>query len=110
MIPLLYSCAAKSGKFWDPGDARETDPNADVRARQAIEEGQAPSAAGFFKGGKSGTFEFATSNVMWRASLEVLDFLPLANVDYTGGLIITDWYNDSTTSSESIKITIRFTI
>ena len=45
---------------------------------------------------------------MWRATLEILDFLPLANVDYSGGIITTDWYNESTASDESIKITIRF--
>ena len=45
---------------------------------------------------------------MWRASLEILDFLPLANVDYSGGIISTDWYNEGTASDESIKITIRF--
>jgi len=45
---------------------------------------------------------------MWRASLEILDFLPLSNVDYSGGIITTDWYNEGTASDESIKITIRF--
>ena len=45
---------------------------------------------------------------MWRATLEILDFLPLANVDYSGGIITTDWYNEGTASDESIKITIRF--
>ena len=45
---------------------------------------------------------------MWRATLETLDFLPLSNVDYSGGMIITDWYNDSKTKNDSIKITVRF--
>ena len=44
---------------------------------------------------------------MWRASLETLDFLPLANVDYSGGIISTDWYSDNS-SDQSLKITIRF--
>ena len=45
---------------------------------------------------------------MWRSSLEVLDFLPLTTVDYSGGIIITDWYNDSYNKNDSIKITVRF--
>ena len=45
---------------------------------------------------------------MWRATLDILDFLPLANVDYSGGIITTDWYNEGLTSDESIKITVRF--
>ena len=56
----------------------------------------------------SGAFQFASSNPMWRATLEILDFLPLSNVDYSGGIIITDWYNEGTSLDESIKITIRF--
>ena len=61
-------------------------------------------------GDKSGktNYQFASSNPMWRATLEILDFLPLANVDYSGGIITTDWYNEGTGSNESIKITIRF--
>ena len=59
--------------------------------------------------GKDGTtYTFASSNPMWRATLEILDFLPLANVDYSGGIITTDWYNEGTASNEAIKITIRF--
>ena len=53
------------------------------------------------------TYEFSTSNPLWRASLEILDFLPLTTVDYSGGMIITDWYSESN-SNESIKITVRF--
>ena len=53
-------------------------------------------------------YEFSTSNPMWRASLETLDFLPLTTVDYSGGMIITDWYSDNNSQSESIKISVRF--
>ena len=100
---VLNSCG-----IWDPGDARTIDPNADVRARKAIEEGKAISADSLLRGGRGGNFQFASANVLWRASIDVLDFLPLANVDYSGGLIITDWYNEGTASNESIKITVRF--
>ena len=59
--------------------------------------------------GRGGTsYQFASSNPMWRATLEILDFLPLANVDYSGGIITTDWYNEGTSLDESIKITVRF--
>ena len=44
---------------------------------------------------------------MWRASLEILDFLPLTTVDYSGGMIITDWYYEND-NDEAIKITVRF--
>ena len=57
---------------------------------------------------KSGTnFEFSTSNVLWRATLKSLDFLPLVNSDYSGGVIVYDWYSGKT-DAQSIKITVRF--
>ena len=59
------------------------------------------------KKGGGGSFEFATSNALWRATLDILDFMPLATANYSGGLIITDWYSE-TNASESIKITIKF--
>ena len=44
---------------------------------------------------------------MWRASLELLDFTPLQNVDYSGGIIVTDWFNEKE-DQDSLKITVRF--
>ena len=59
-------------------------------------------------GNKNTTYQFATSNPMWRATLEILDFLPLSIVDYSGGIISTDWYNEGAATNESIKISVRF--
>ena len=55
----------------------------------------------------SRNFEFASSNELWRASLDAIDFMPLASVNYSGGIIITDWYSNNQ-DTENIKITIRF--
>ncbi|MEK9567282.1 MAG: DUF3576 domain-containing protein [Flavobacteriaceae bacterium] len=57
---------------------------------------------------KSTTYDFATANVMWRATLETLDFMPLTSVNYSGGLVLTDWYSSKLNSNESIKIEVRF--
>ena len=57
---------------------------------------------------KGGTFDFASSNELWRASLDTIDFMPLLSANYSGGIIITDWYSDGKNSGESIKISIRF--
>jgi hypothetical protein len=56
----------------------------------------------------STTFDFATSNVLWRATFKSLDFLPLLNADYSGGVVIYDWYSDNLNSNEQVKITVRF--
>ena len=58
--------------------------------------------------GRGGSFEFASANELWRASLDVIDFMPLTSVNYSGGVIITDWYSDQGNTNESIKITIKF--
>ena len=88
-------------------DTRNVPIKAEDRARKNIKEGRGTSLGDIVKRGRSTTYEFSTSNPMWRASLEILDFLPLSTVDYSGGLIISDWYSDGN-ANESIKITIRF--
>ena len=103
ILSFLASCG-----IWDPADSRKISPNSKERVKKNLEEGKGFSLKGL-AGGKGGTnFQFASANPMWRATLEILDFLPLANVDYSGGIITTDWYNEGTTSDESIKITVRF--
>ena len=89
-------------------DTRKVPIKAGDRARKNITEGRGTSLGDLVGRGRgSTTYEFSTSNPMWRASLEILDFLPLSTVDYSGGLIISDWYSDGN-ANESIKITIRF--
>ncbi len=106
IFSFLSSCSG--GKFWDPADARKVSPNANERVKKNLEEGKGISFGKLMDGGSGTTYQFASSNPMWRATLEILDFLPLANVDYSGGIITTDWYNEGTSLDESIKITVRF--
>ena len=95
--------------IYKPVDARKISPNSKERVKKNLEEGKGFSLGKSFGGGKAGTnYQFASSNPMWRATLEILDFLPLSNVDYSGGIITTDWYNEGTALNESIKITVRF--
>ena len=82
-----------------PADPRE-------RVKRNIEEGK-----GFrvFGGNNKGTsYEFASSNPLWRATLETLDFMPLASANYSGGIVITDWYSENNSPNESVKISVRF--
>ena len=78
------------------------------QARKNIEEGRGVSAGDLFSGKKGTNYEFSTSNPLWRATFDVIDFMPLVTVDYSGGMIITDWYTDANTTNESLKFTIRF--
>ena len=100
---LLNSCGGKL-----PGaDARKYDPDPAKRVAKNIEEGRGFKLLDTNKP-KVGVFEFATSNELWRASLDIIDFMPLGSVNYSGGIIITDWYSTDASSNESIKISIRF--
>ena len=93
--------------IWDPADARKVPVNAKDRVAKNIEEGRSIKFSKLGQGG-SGTFDFASSNEMWRATIEILDFVPLTSADYGGGIVITDWYNDTQNQTESIKIMVRF--
>ena len=101
---LLISCGGKL-----PGaDARKYDPDPKKRVAKNLEEGRGFRLSEMGKSSKGGVFEFASSNELWRASLDTIDFMPLASVNYSGGIIITDWYSTSEDSTESIKVSIRF--
>ena len=106
-IVIIIQFFISSCGIYKKTDSRVVSPNVDERVKQAIQEGRGfKLGRGMNKGGTN--FEFASSNELWRASLEVLDFLPLSNVDYSGGIIITEWYNEGTSNDEAIKITVRF--
>ena len=91
-------------------DAKKFPPDPKERIKKNLEEGKgfrlSTKLKSIGKGG--GDFEFASSNELWRASLDVIDFMPLATANYSGGIIVTDWYSDNVNSNESLKITIRF--
>ena len=91
-------------------DAKKFPPNPKERVKKNLEEGKGFRLSSKIKGiGKgSGEFEFASSNSLWRATLDIIDFMPLSTANYNGGIIVTDWYSDDVNSNESLKVTIRF--
>jgi len=97
----LNSCANR-------GDARKISPNAADRVKKNVEEGRGFKIMDKITTGKKTNFQFASSNELWRASLDVIDFMPLTSANYSGGIIITDWYSENENTSESIKLIIRF--
>ena len=103
IILYLNSCG-----IYKPTDAREFPPDPEKRVQKNLDEGRGIK---FFKdntGANGGTFDFATSNELWRASLDTLDFMPLISADYGGGILITDWYNENNNYEDYIKISVRF--
>lgn len=71
-------------------------------------------ACGIFGGGDRGAIEVEenmTSSIgvngyLWRASLDALAKLPLAQADSAGGLITTDWFADPEAPGERLKVTV----
>lgn len=98
---LLFSSCG----IYKKSDARKVSPNAEERVQKNMEEGRAFKLFGDKNNG--GVFQFASANELWRASLEILDFAPLQNVDYAGGVIVTDWFTEGK-ANEQIKISIQF--
>tara|TARA_B100000795_G_scaffold161957_1_gene121698 strand:+ start:4700 stop:5215 length:516 start_codon:yes stop_codon:yes gene_type:complete len=102
-LVLLNSCGAFKYK---KVDANDYPPEPEKRIAKNMEEGRGIKLFG--NQSRGGEFEFANSNPLWRASLDVIDFMPLLSVDYGGGVIITDWYSEDSEGKESIKLTIKF--
>ena len=102
LLSLFYlnSCG-----IYKPVDAREYPPDPKLRVKKNLEEGRGFRLSGGQK--KEGVFDFASSNELWRATLDTIDFIPLVSANYSGGIIITDWYSEGV-EGESVKITVRF--
>ncbi len=102
ILVYLNSCGV-----YRPTDAREFPPEPTKRVQKNMDEGRGLK---LFKNESAGggVFDFATSNELWRASLDTLDFMPLISADYGGGIIITDWYNENNNYQDYIKVSIRF--
>jgi len=104
LASTIVSCGPLKPKYTDlrkiPGDPK-------LKREKNIKEGRGFRAMGMLEKKGSGNFQFASSNEMWRATLDLLDFTPLSNVDYSGGVIITDWFSENS-DQDPIKITVRF--
>jgi len=101
-IISLNSCG-----IYRPTDAREVSPDPEKRVQKNLEEGRGFRL--FDSDKKVGTtYDFASSNELWRATLDTIDFMPLTTANYSGGIIVTDWYSDNQNPSENLKITVRF--
>lgn len=107
LIIILSSCSTPS--WFKPKDVSEVPVNVNERTRKNVEEGR---GIRFGKNrGQGGTFDFASSNELWRASIEVLDFVPFTNASYSGGILITEWFDGNSkqeNNTRDLKITVRF--
>jgi len=105
MMAFLFNCAKV-----DPitGEKVLVEPDTRKKSREFADKGGGILGDLGISGNKNTTFEFSTSNVLWRATLKTLDFLPLVNADYSGGVIIYDWYSQTNNPKEQIKISIQF--
>ena len=108
LIALFTLSSCKTIENLPGGDARKNPPDPKLRVKKNLEEGRGFRLDNLGKSGKGGDFMFASANELWRASLDTLDFMPLSSVNYSGGIIITDWYSDNNSLDESVKISIRF--
>ncbi len=108
VLIFLNSCG---NNFFRGADARNVSSDPRERVKKNLEEGKGFRINDVIKKGagmSGGNFEFASSNELWRASLDIIEFMPLTSANYSGGIIITDWYTNDTNPNETIKITIRF--
>lgn len=104
LIISLTSCGALKYK---KTDAREISTNPEERIKKNLEDGRGFRLFGDEKSGGT-NYEFASSNELWRATLDTIDFMPLTTANYSGGIIVTDWYSGNQNPNENLKITVRF--
>ena len=109
LVLALFSNACTKNKDSADGTIikkKKRDPNLKKRADEykgAIIGGK----DGVLFGGGQSTAQFAADNMLWRASLQTLNFIPLISANYSGGVIVTDWYSREN-SNDAIKIQVVF--
>jgi len=107
---VLISLSNCGSNVFKRADVKDVPVNVNERVKKNIEEGR---GIRFGKGSaQGGVFDFASSNELWRASIEVLDFVPFTNASYSGGILITEWFdggsNNNSENKRNLKITVRF--
>lgn len=108
LLILIFVFTLTSCGIYRSAPVSEVPINEKEKRKKNIEEGKGITVFGGDKNKTGGDFIFASSNPMWRATLDILDFTPLSNVDYGGGIIITDWYSTETDLNESLKVSVQF--
>ena len=110
LLFLILSLSLSGCGIYKRSDIKDNPGNVEERVQKNIQEGKG-IRFGNLGSNSGGTFDFASSNEMWRASIEILDFVSFTNASYSGGIIITDWFShnkDKTSNKKEIKITVRF--
>ena len=108
LIAFILPLSGCGSNIFKRSDVKDNPVNVNERVKKNIEEGR---GIRFGKNkGQGGTFDFASSNELWRASIEVLDFVPFTNASYSGGILITEWFDGNSTeqNNRNLKITVRF--
>ena len=105
---IIFTLFLTSCGIYRSAPVSEVPINEKEKRKKNIEEGRGITVFGGENNNGNGNFVFASSNPMWRATLDILDFTPLSNVDYGGGIIITDWYSSESNLDESLKVSVQF--
>ena len=109
LVSLAILVSLNSCGLYKRSDVKDNPVNVQDRVKKNIQEGR---GVRFGKGAtRGGDFDFASSNPLWRASIDIFDFVPLTNASYSGGILITDWFsteNKNSNKTRDLKITVKF--
>ena len=105
---IFFSLSSCGPLKFERADVKDSPINEADKRKRNIEQGRGFTIPVGKNSGGGGNYSFANSNELWRATLDILEFAPLSNVDYGGGIIITDWYSSDSNIDKSIKISIQF--
>ena len=108
LLFLILSLSLSGCGIYKRSDIKDNPGNVEERVQKNIEEGRGFRLMDNIGKTGSGNFEFSSSNELWRATLDIIDFMPLALANYSGGIIVTDWYSEGNNLNEAIKISVRF--
>lgn len=107
LLSLIFLTSCGDALKYRKVDAKEFPPDPKLRVQKNMEEGRGFRLMDNVNN-RNNTYDFASSNPLWRATLDTLDFMPLVSANYSGGVVITDWYSENNSPDQAIKISVRF--
>jgi hypothetical protein len=106
LFPLFLGACSDSGVEADPTYSNKEREQLYKNGSVLSDEGGTDMFGGDTKSKNQDASGIGVNGFLWRASLDVISFMPMASADPFGGVIITDWYSPPDTPNERTRLNI----
>jgi len=103
LVPISISACTGMGGDTTSFPKSSEDARLERRGKITGENGLQLFGGGDDKDDRGGN-GIGVNSFLWRATIDTISFMPIAQADPFGGVITTDWYEDPAAKGERLKI------